>query len=68
MYINKCVFQKAPKIIEYAPKSKFKKDVATIDIWRNMTISELAKSMGRDVETIQVIILMLSGHTIIFFP
>ncbi|XP_026481994.1 translation initiation factor IF-2, mitochondrial-like isoform X2 [Ctenocephalides felis] len=53
--------RKSPKLIEYSPKSKLKKDGPTIDIWRNMTINDLAKSMGKDLEQVQEIGLYVEG-------
>ncbi|KAF4518610.1 hypothetical protein B566_EDAN009859 [Ephemera danica] len=40
--------QKAPKVIEYAPKSKSKPG-SVVSIWKNMTVLELASAMHKNV-------------------
>lgn len=46
-------FQQAPKLIEYSPKKKTEKNLGLADIWRNMTVKDLAESCNRDLEDIQ---------------
>jgi translation initiation factor IF-2 len=43
----------APRIIEYSPKKKFTQSSDIVDIWRNMTVKDLADSAGRDLEHVQ---------------
>lgn len=55
--------QKSDRIIEYSPKKKTNKIITTgiVDIWRNMTVQELANSAGKDLEHIQEVMLYVKG-------
>lgn len=42
--------KKSPRIIEYTPKKTNKTPThGVIDIWRNMTVLELSKNLGKDI-------------------
>lgn len=44
------LLQKSPKIIEYSPKKKNVVDLqGTVDIWRHITVKQLADSMNRSI-------------------
>ena len=45
--------KQAPKIIEYSPKKKFDQSLNIVDIWRYMTVKDLAVSADRDIEHVQ---------------
>ncbi|KAJ4435125.1 hypothetical protein ANN_23701 [Periplaneta americana] len=44
MYVS---LQRNPKSLHYSPKSKAKDPI--IDIWRNMTVAQVAKAMEKDI-------------------
>lgn len=50
-YFIKTIFQKSPHIIEYSPKKSSNKikTHGTVDVWRNISVQELAKAMDRDL-------------------
>lgn len=55
--------KKAPRIIEYSPK-KLKNKITThgiIDIWRNITVKELAEVLDRNLEDVQEVMLYVKG-------
>ncbi|CAG2058721.1 unnamed protein product, partial [Timema podura] len=37
--------RKAPKLIEYSPKSK----AVAVDVWKNMTVEDVAKTLNKDL-------------------
>lgn len=45
--------KQAPRIIEYSPKKRHDPNSNIVDIWRNMTVKELANNAGRDLEHVQ---------------
>lgn len=45
--------KQAPRMIEYSPKKRHDPNSNIVDIWRNMTVKELAASAGRDLEHVQ---------------
>ena len=48
MLINDCVsLQKSPTMVRFPPKAKIKKTV--VDIWRYMTVADVANAMGKSV-------------------
>jgi hypothetical protein len=48
MLIHDCVsFQKSPAMVRFPPKAKIKKTV--IDVWRYMTVADVANAMGKSV-------------------
>lgn len=54
--------RKAPRVIEFAPKKKNKIQTSgVVDVWRNMTVAELAKSCELDLEHIQEVMLYVKG-------
>lgn len=48
-------------MIEYAPKKKHDPDSKIVDIWRFMTVNELAEGSGRDLEDVSCVFYHL-GH------
>nr|CAD7456769.1 unnamed protein product [Timema tahoe] len=38
--------RKAPKLIEYSPKSK----TVAVDVWKNMTVEDVAKTLNKDLD------------------
>lgn len=57
------VLQKAPKLIEYSPKKLANKKLShgVIDVWRNMTVENLAVALERDLEHVQEAMLYVKG-------
>ncbi|KAL1402781.1 hypothetical protein pipiens_005920 [Culex pipiens pipiens] len=56
--------KKAPRVIEFSHKKKNQPQAATgtvVDIWRNMTVAELARSSQLDLEHIQEVMLYVKG-------
>ncbi|XP_055696129.1 translation initiation factor IF-2, mitochondrial [Lutzomyia longipalpis] len=54
--------KKSPRIIEYAPKKSNKIVLSgVVDVWRNMTVEELAKSAQKSLEHIQEVMLYVPG-------
>ncbi|GAB0094134.1 translation initiation factor IF-2, mitochondrial [Sergentomyia squamirostris] len=54
--------RKAARIIEYSPKKKNKIELSgTVDVWRNMTVEELAKSAQKSLDHIQEVMLYVPG-------
>jgi len=48
MLIHDCIsLQKSPTSLRYPPKAKIKKTV--VDIWRYMTVADVANAMGKSV-------------------
>jgi translation initiation factor IF-2 len=45
--------KQAPRIIEYSPKKRHDPNSNIVDIWRNMTVKQLAENTGRDIEHVQ---------------
>ncbi|XP_046402143.1 translation initiation factor IF-2, mitochondrial [Ischnura elegans] len=41
--------RKAPKVINYTPKSKVKA-IPVVQVWKNITVAELAQAMGKDID------------------
>ncbi|XP_055905743.1 translation initiation factor IF-2, mitochondrial [Eupeodes corollae] len=55
--------KKSPKIIEYSPK-KLKNKILTfgvVDVWRRMTVEELANSLNRCLDDVQEVMLYVDG-------
>ncbi|XP_055853511.1 translation initiation factor IF-2, mitochondrial [Episyrphus balteatus] len=55
--------KKSPKIIEYSPK-KLKNKILTfgvVDVWRRMTVEELANSLSRSLDDVQEVMLYVDG-------
>lgn len=55
--------KKSPKIIEYSPK-KLKNKTLTfgiVDIWRRMTVEDLARSCNRSLDDVQEVMLYVEG-------
>lgn len=51
--LNKSIsLQHSPAVIEYSPKKR-NSNAKIVDVWRNITVGELSKSMGRDLEDVQ---------------
>nr|CAD7604205.1 unnamed protein product [Timema genevievae] len=42
---DKLTSSKAPKLIEYSPKSK----AVAVDVWKNMTVEDVAKTLNKDL-------------------
>ncbi|KAL9693439.1 hypothetical protein quinque_012724 [Culex quinquefasciatus] len=56
--------KKAPRVIEFSHKKKNQPQAASgtvVDIWRNMTVAELARSSQLDLEHIQEVMLYVKG-------
>ncbi|XP_059610691.1 translation initiation factor IF-2, mitochondrial [Phlebotomus argentipes] len=54
--------RKAQRIIEYSPKKSNKIVLdGTVDVWRNMTVAELANSAEKSLEHIQEVMLYVPG-------
>jgi hypothetical protein len=48
MLIHDCVsIQKSPTMVRFPPKAKIKKTV--VDVWRHMTVAEVANAMEKSV-------------------
>lgn len=58
MSIHDCVsLQKSPTMVRFPPKAKVKKTV--VDIWRYMTVADVANAMGKSVGKYRYILFLL---------
>uniref|UniRef100_A0A6P4G1D6 Translation initiation factor IF-2, mitochondrial-like n=1 Tax=Drosophila rhopaloa TaxID=1041015 RepID=A0A6P4G1D6_DRORH len=53
--------KKSPRIIEYSPKKTQKTDGGASDIWRHMSVAQLAKELERPLDDIQEAMLYVKG-------
>lgn len=55
--------RKSDRIIEYSPKKGAKTDWGTLDVWRNITVAEIAKVANLSVDHVQEVMLYVKGVT-----
>ncbi|XP_055587378.1 translation initiation factor IF-2, mitochondrial [Uranotaenia lowii] len=54
--------KKAPRVIEFSPKKKnSSQNGEVVDVWRNMTVADLAKTSSLSLEHIQEVMLYVKG-------